>query len=193
MPTFDASHVLTLLVGAAVAALGFLARRWITGAGRREKIDSFAGVADIVATMKQHAMTKDEVQDMAIFLATKQRDLPNSPRETESSERPDDMLLGGEFPSHLTQLAMNQRAGAAAIVADAQLDQALLELEHFADAEGLASVQRAWKAFRKRQVQFAGDQFDGSMVPSIRSHEYEALTLERLAWVKAELKQRSSR
>ena len=194
MPLLDPSHLLTLLGGAALAGAGFLLRRIITGAGRKERIDSFAGVTDIVAKLRQHGLTPAEVQEMAVFIAGKQRgrptgEAPSGQMQVKSADDEDD-----KPQSYWTQGAMNGRAWASAHVADAQLQQALLELEHYAEDGELAQVQAAWEAYRDKQVSFAGNQFaGGSMASGVCALEREALTLQRLAWVTSEVADRRSR
>jgi uncharacterized protein YecT (DUF1311 family) len=106
--------------------------------------------------------------------------------------QPPAVNIGEDEPEgYWTQAAMNLRSAASYRTANAQLEEALLELEHFADPDDLRRVQDAWEVFRDQQAEFTASQYaGGTVVPLIRASEAEALTRQRLDWARAEVEER---
>lgn len=90
-----------------------------------------------------------------------------------------------------TQIEMNVEALRRADVAEAQLNESLNTiLAHEALDKKLIgqfeAAQAGWENYRDQQVTFAGLQYEGgSMRPLIEGSEREALTLQRVAELKA--------
>ena len=190
MAAFDLSHLATLLSGVVITGLGFMIKRRITGAKAQERVTLFAGLADISAKMKQHGLSVDDVSAMEAFVSSKRRAgvlLASASAQTEVFREE----TAVEPEGYWTQAAMNQRADASFRTVDAQLAEALLELEHFSDGEHLRSAQEAWEHFREQQAEFAASQYaGGSIAPLIAASEAQAVTEQRLAWARAEIEER---
>lgn len=190
MPEFDLSHLVTLLAGGAVTGAGFLLKRVMTGAKIQEQVTLFAGLTDISAKMKEHGLSPDDVNALTAFVSSKRR-AEKLQKEPEAVAAIAVDAEGDEPDGYWTQFAMNQRAAAALRTADARLEEALLELEHFAGSDELTRVQDAWERFRDEQADFAASQYaGGSIAPLIKASEAEALTLDRIAWARAEVEER---
>jgi uncharacterized protein YecT (DUF1311 family) len=185
---FDASHLGMLLGGAAVTAAGFFLKRLLSGAATQERITRYAGLADIASKMKAHGLSKNDVLAVEQFIRGKEREAEIAAEDEPVPEQIDESR--NEPAGYWTQTAMNQRAAAAYRVADAQLRQVLLELEHYCGDE-FYRAQKAWEEFRDRQVEFARSEWDGgSIAPLIAAVEAETLTRQRIAWAQATLEQR---
>jgi uncharacterized protein YecT (DUF1311 family) len=172
---------------AALVAAGFLLRRWFTGAGTQEKATLYTSLANLHATMKEHGFSLDEVRSLEALLRSKVRQT--------RSVVPDPMPP--EPKRFWTQTAMNMRAYASAKTADAQLQQALTDLLLLLSPEEekvLDQLNSAWSEYRDKQSKFAAAQYTGgSIMPLIRSSEYENVTLQRLKTVLADVEERKSR
>lgn len=189
---FDLSHALTLVTGIAIPSAGFLVRRLITGAREQERVTLYAGMTDIAAKMKQHGLSTDDVTSVAAFVSSKRREsalLTKADQPPSLTAREDAMPDG-----YWTQAAMTERAAASLRTANAQLEETLVELEHFVGSDALREVQSTWERFRDEQAAFAGGQYEGgSIAPMIRAAEAEAITQQRLAWARAELEEQKAR
>ena len=89
-----------------------------------------------------------------------------------------------------TQAEMNQQAAADFEKADAQLNKVYKQVQAGLDAEGLAKLkvaQRAWLAFRDAEADFQADAEarGGTMAPCIYNGVRQQLTETRIADLKA--------
>lgn len=191
MAQFDLSHTMMFITGVAIPSGGFLIKRLLTGARAQERVTLYAGLTDIAAKMKQHGVSAGDVTTVEAFISRKRREgvlITQTADETPATE--DDKRPAGYW----SQASMNQRAGASFQTATAQLEEVLLELEHYVSEEHLRAVQETWERFRDEQADFAASQYEGgSIAPLIRASEAEAITQQRLAWARAELADRQDR
>ena len=180
----DVVEALGLLVaGAAIAALGFVAKRLFTKASRHEEAALYSGLADLQAKMTAANVSFADLDAFAAQIRSKVR-------EADTKD-----ALGSEPNAFWTQAEMNRRAYAEFDVEEALLSQAITELEGLmGDDPDLQAAQEAWIEYRDREAHFVAAEYEGgSIQPLIRSSELAALTRERRARVEAMIKDRRSR
>ncbi len=101
---------------------------------------------------------------------------------------------GGKF---LTQMEMNEQAGAKYQQADGRLQKLCAEIRPHLDADGRAkfdAAQAAWISFRKAEAESFADFFrGGSIVPAVYSQSLTDSTELRLRQLQAELRELTGR
>ncbi len=167
------------LLGAVLASLGFLAKRWLTGAKTQEKATLYGALADLLAKLREHGFSLDHVRELESYFAGKIKTVGAHSElaglealRAEPPGEPDQLEGGREPDQYWTQYAMNVRAGAAFETADARLREALVELGTLISEDeerALEKVQRAWRLYRARQVRYAASLYRGVRF-SLSSH-----------------------
>ena len=91
----------------------------------------------------------------------------------------------------LTQMEMNEQAGAQFQQADQRLQKLCAEMRSHLDADGRAkfdAAQAAWISFRKAEAESYADFFrGGSIMPAVYSQSLTDSTERRIAQLQAEL------
>lgn len=173
------------LVGAAVTALGFIGRRWMTGAGRHERASLYSNLTDLQSKMKAAGVSFAELDAFEAQLRAKVR-------ETDTTAN-----NASEPSGYWSQAEMNHRAYAALDVEDARLNALLVELGGLvepAEKDALADAQGAWLVYRDQEAEFAAGEYEGgSIQPLIRASEAASLARERASRIQAFISERRSR
>ena len=192
IPLPDPTNLIMIGIGALVASVGFIGRRMITGAKSQETLARYASLTEIGAKMKAHGLAPADIQAIDGFVRRKGREQEIATGGSLGSSRADPAATP-EPDGYWTQYAMNVRATASLATAQAQLNESLLELEHYV-GEALEPVQASWEAFRDRQIELvAAEYVGGSIAPLIKASEAEELTRQRLAWAQAYIEELRSR
>lgn len=148
------------LLGWAGRAPTFLLHRWWTGAPRQEQAAYLNSVADLASKLRTHGMTLEEVRELeAIVRNPAVASSAGATRVVEAMA--DDTSEPEAFQSNV---AMKARTGAAYTVADARLEQAIMDLrlligEH--EFELLAAAQEKWRDYRRALEDCALREFEG--------------------------------
>lgn len=186
MVALDVSHLLTLAVGAGLAGVGFLFKRLMTGARQQEHVAHFASLTDIASKMKATGISTADIAVVESFLRGKHRE-----RTLLAEPQMEPAVLeseGHEPDGYWTQAAMNMRAAATLKTAEAQLNEAVLELSHYY-GEKVWPLHKAWEEFRNGQATMMGNHEGGSLAPLLWASEALSLTRQRLAWANAQLEE----
>lgn len=179
-------QLLFVLLGAALSAGGFLARRYLQGARANEVLDRKQKVLAIHdALIKQGLGAADLALLEKNLLGSSDRGMQTP---TDNQAGATDELLDA-LVNAKTQSEMNQISGERARRADFELEQLLERLRGKTITAILPMVdivQEAWLEYRRQQVEFVGYQYEGgSIQPLIRNSEYESLTRKRIAEVES--------
>lgn len=183
--------LLFVLLGAAISAGGFLAKRRLQGSHADETLDRKQKVLAIHdALVKQGLGATDLASIERSLLGSADTSTPRSKdRRAGATDELLDALMNAK-----TQAEMNQISAERARRADFELEQALERLRGktiTAILPMIDAVQKAWLEYRRQQVEFVGDQYEGgSIQPLIRNSEYESLTRRRIAEVESMIENR---
>lgn len=185
--------LLTLLAG----AVGYFANRILTGAGALERATHLNMLAELKSKMAASGLSVQDIQEFENELkrgddATATAVISAISPNEEVAEDPDDLPQ-----QYWTTAAMNARVSAQLRSLDAQLDETLTDLGTLLcerEVEALERAQRAWKAFRKRDMTFAASEYyGGSMATLVAIAHGAALTQERIKTLQAALADRKER
>ncbi len=178
--------LLFVLLGAALSAGGFLARRRLQGAHANEALDRKQKVLAIHdALVKQGLGAADLASiERSLLGAADDSTARSKDRRVGATDELLDALVNAK-----TQAEMNQISGERARRADFELEQALERLRGKTITAILPMVdvvQKAWLEYRRQHVEFVGHQYEGgSIQPLIKNSEYESLTRRRIAEVES--------
>lgn len=200
MPSLSTIHIdlaslavslISATAGAALAGVGYVIHRWLSGAGEQEKLARYTAIAQLSSLLKAEGFNVKEVEALSASLRGKVRQKEIS-AALEGARRDEDHRP----QSYWTQSAMNARAAASFNTVDAQLTEALTSLRCLVSEEegdALDLAQAAWERWRELHADFQSLQYKGgSIVPLIRASEAEAVTERRLIEVKADIAQREA-
>lgn len=184
------------LVGGAAAfllqGLAFLIRRWWTGESTHERVAHLSTLADLRAKMQAGGMT---LEDVRLFEASLSKgDLATVVQAgAEGTIEGEDGKLP---PRYWTTYAMRMRAGARLGSLDAELFELLTDLGTMIDEKEeaeLFKVQRAWLAYRQREMRYAASRYDGgTMAPLVAVSHGIRLAEERIEQVRTEVRERKT-
>tara|TARA_R110002051_G_scaffold37159_6_gene80055 strand:+ start:9114 stop:9674 length:561 start_codon:yes stop_codon:yes gene_type:complete len=177
--------IVVAVVAASLTAIGFLSRRWLTGARRHERAGLYSTLADLSGKMKQAGVSLDDLDAIEAQLRAKVRHADVAASAAQAPDR------------YWTQIEMNGRAFAAFQVAEAKMEVELVALSGRLDDEEqhkLDLAQAAWREYRDLHSSFvAGEYEGGSILPLIQASESTILTNERTAQLAAINADRQSR
>jgi len=186
------------VMGAVVSLGGYLLKRWWEGQSTRDDIQEFERLAKL-----RKDMQGDNVSLQALLNLKKEisdRNARQAKDEAAVIENIEGAALeskGGEFrieDTLRTQYEMNRYAFHLADLAGKELEFLVVALEGLLDDEEIKSftkAQRAWRLYSRRQADFSTGMFDGgSMRPLVYNSELRALTIERAAMIKNEIRDR---
>ena len=183
--------LVAMLFGWFGRGISFLLSRWMTGAGKREEVTYLASVADLAGKLRTSGMTFDEIADFEKLFRTPA--LRASPASTS-------LLIGTEEhepDAFSNTVAMGARAAAASDVAEAQLQQALVDLfllTHEPEREHLDAAYAAWVEYRRTLQSAAGAEYSGgTFAPIAGTLAGIAETERKTAEIKALVEERSAR
>ena len=174
--------------------VGFVLSRWWTGSKKQDHAAYLNSVADLAAKMRANGMTIDEVRQ---FEETMQN--PSVAASQGASGVVEQFAADEDHEPMAFQsnVAMKARAGTAYGVADAQLDQALMDLrlligEH--EWEHIKKAQAHWREYRSALEDAALREYEGG------THATLAMTMvglaeteRRAAEIRAQVIERSAR
>jgi uncharacterized protein YecT (DUF1311 family) len=155
------------LVGWLGRGLSFVLKRWWTGSGKQERATYLNTVADFAAKMRAHGVTLDDVRELEAVMQNPA--VASSPAATEVVERvaaevSEQADTDDQPMAFLTNYAMKVRTGESYKVAEAELDQALADLQLLLGEREWACVQEAqehWRAYRNALSESARLEFEG--------------------------------
>ena len=183
-----------LLAGVALigGGAGFLLKRLMTNAPKRERADYLNTVADLGAKLRSHGMTIDDVN--ALEAVIKSPILASSGGATPALH---EMAVDNEPAVFHTTAAMRGRAGAEYEVVEAKLAQTLMDLRILVDEQeegALDAAHIAWLKYREALESRALAEFgNGTGGPLAMMLAGIAETTRRTDELRAEVKDRASR
>lgn len=148
------------LLGWAGRGSTFLLHRWWTGAPQKERAAYLNSVADLAAKMKATGMTMAEVHQFEKIMRNPA--IAGSDAVSEVVEALDGE--GDTYGAFVSNVAMRARTGTAYDVADAQLEQALMDLRLLlreGEQDALEAAQEMWSDYRNALEVCAGLEFEG--------------------------------
>lgn len=155
-----------LLVGGFIGWLGrgagFVIKRWWTGSPKQDHATYLNTVADLGAKLRVHGMTMDEVRKLEQVVQN-----PSVQSSSTANEVVEQLAADAddaEPEAFQSNMAMKMRTGAAYEVAEAKLNQALMDLrllvgEH--EWECVEEAQGHWQAYRRGLENWALREWDG--------------------------------
>lgn len=165
----------------------FLLRRWWTGAPKQEQATYLNSLADLAGKLRSNGMTINDVHQFESIMRN-----PAVAATAAATEVVDAMAEEAAEPDAFhSNLAMKARTGAAYGVADAHLDQALMDLRLLLsdnEIEALEVAQERWTEYRRALEVCAGLEFEGGTHAPLAGMmagltETERRTAEIRAWV----------
>jgi len=186
-------------VGGAVASLGgYLLKRWWEGQSTRDDIQDFERLAKLQKDMKGDNTSLQALRELKKEISDRNaRRAKDEAAVIENIEGTVLELNSGEFRIEDTlrnQREMNRYAFHLADLAEKELEFLVEALEGVLDdeeAKRFQKAQRAWRLYSRRQADFSTGMFEGgSMRPLVFNSELRALTIERAAKIKNEIRDR---
>ncbi|MBB4256832.1 MULTISPECIES: lysozyme inhibitor LprI family protein [unclassified Bradyrhizobium] len=186
------------VVGAVLSSGGYVLKRWWEGQSTRDDIQDFERLAKLQKDMKGDNISLQALQNLKNQISD--RSARRAKDEAEVIDSIEGSALrgdGDEFrieDTLLNQREMNRYAFHLTDLAEKELEFLVGALEGVLDEKEInrfEKAQRAWRLYSKRQADFSAGMFEGgSMRPLVYSSELRALTIERAAKIKAEIRDR---
>lgn len=198
--TAPQATLVVLVVGLLAGLIGWLARgptfllrRWWTGAPKQEQAAYLNSVADLAGKLRSHGMTMDDVRQFEVIMRN-----PAVAGTTAASDVVDALAEeAGEPEAFHSNVAMKARTGAAYGVADAHLEQALMDLRLLLgerEYEALEAAQAHWREYRMALEVCAGLEFEGGThAPLAGMMAGLTETERRTAEVRSQVQERAAR
>lgn len=174
--------------------VGFMLSRWWTGSKKHDRAAYLNSVADLAAKMRANGMTIEEVSQLEEVMQN-----PSVAASQAASGVVEQLASGPEDEptAFMSNYAMKARTGAAYGVAEAHLDQALMDLrlligEH--EWEHIEKAQGHWRAYRRSLEDAALREYEGGTHATLAmSLVGLAETERRTAEIRAQVDERSTR
>jgi len=181
-----------IALGWAVNGVAFFAKRKLTGASKTERAAYLNNVTDLAGKLRANGMTLNDVHAFESVM----RSAPVASSlgaEAVVSE----LASSSEPTAFSSNVAMKGRVGAAYQVAEAKLEQALLDLHLLLgenEHELLDQAQEAWAVYRRVLEDRSLREYDGGThAPLAAVATGLAETERRTAQILAEVEERSNR
>ena len=147
------------LIGWFGRGLAFLIKRWFVGDKHRERLEYISQLADLKIKLRESGLNVEEVEEVAQLLKNPKSKASDKARAV-VNEMKEDFQKFDPFDSNV---AMKGRAGASYEVANAQLEQALVDLRLVVgeDWPFIERTHEAWLVYRKSLEEWAYQQFEG--------------------------------
>ena len=142
--------------------LGFVLHRWWTDSPKQERATYLNTVADLATKLRAHGMTLDEVRKLEEVVQNPS--VQSSPAAMHVFEQVSADADSTEPVRFHSNMAMKMRTGAAYDVAEAKLNQALMDLRLLIgeqEWECVETAQEHWKAYRRALEDWALREWDG--------------------------------
>jgi len=174
--------------------LGFVLSRWWTGSTKQERAAYLNTVADFAGKMRANGLTIDDVRQFESIM--------HDPSVAASPAVANVIAQSAQDAEHepmafQSNVAMKARAGAAYAVAEARLEQALMDLrlligEH--ELDHIEAAQEHWRAYRSELEDAALREFEGGTQATLALTMVGlAETERRTAEVRAQVEERAKR
>lgn len=187
------------MIGFFGRGLAFMAKRAVSGSKRQEDATYMASIVEIGAKLKQSGMTTNDVQQVL--------DIVRTPSILSSEAAVEAVTGSGVVEEATPQLpqpaafdsnfAIKTRTSAAIEVADAELSQALTDLELLvSDAEWKAMeiAQARWREYRAATTDYAYSEYEGGTHAGLAAGLAALAETERRATqIRADVEERSRR
>ncbi|MCL6740577.1 hypothetical protein LZ518_05455 [Sphingomonas sp. RB56-2] len=174
---------------------GFVLKRLLTGSPKQERATYLNTVADLGAKLRAHGMTIQEVRKLED--AVQNPSLESSSTANQVVEQLSAEADDSEPEAFQSNMAMKMRTSAAYEVAEAKLNQALMDLrllvgEH--EWECVEAAQGHWQAYRGALEDWALREWDGGTGATLAMQLVGMAETERRAdEIAAQVKERASR
>jgi uncharacterized protein YecT (DUF1311 family) len=185
------------IAGAFIVWLGkggtFLLTRWWTGSPKQERATYLNSVVDLGAKLRAHGMTLEEVRKLEEVVQN-----PSVQDSKAASQVTEDILGDSSEPEAFqSNMAMKMRAGAAYEVAEAKLEQALMDFRLLIDEhewEHIEKAQEHWRAYRACLEDAALREYAGGTHATLAMSLVGMAETERRAdEIRAQVKERTER
>ncbi len=175
-----AKDIAIFLAGLVVGPLAYLAKRKIERRSEHEDLELNERLLKINKELSTQKLTTDDLKKLRTLVFGRLRD--NAPaNEAESSTA---AITGRASDEIITQAEMNRASLEEYEKASLELRHVVERLQsilHPTDAKSFQEAQLAWLEFRKSQVEFAGELYEGGTIaPLVRNVEAQALTEARV-------------
>ncbi|HEV7290456.1 lysozyme inhibitor LprI family protein [Sphingomonas sp.] len=181
------------LVGWFGRGFTFLIHRWWTGAPKQEQAAYLNSVADLAAKLKASGTTLDEVRQFEKIM--RKPSLATSAAATVVVEAIEDEP--DTYAAFLSNVAMKARTGADFGVADANLEEAMVNLRLLLsdeETEAFGVAQERWTEYRKALEVCAGLEFEGGThAPLAGMMAGLTETERRTAEIRLQIRERAAR
>lgn len=173
--------------------IAFVLRRWWTKAPKKEDAIYLNSVADLAAKLRANGMTMEDVRGFEVMMRG------STAASSEAAKKVVEELVDrpSEPEAYHNNVAMKARTGAAYQVAEASLEQALLDLQLLMNEyenEALVSAQDRWREYRTALENCALREYEGgSHAPLAMILVGLAETERRAEEIRAQVVERSGR
>ena len=198
--TVPQATLIDAVIGSLAAFVGwlgrgstFLLRRWWTGTPKQEQATYLNSVADLAGKLRGHGMTMDDVRQFESIMRN-----PAVAATVGATEVVDGLAeAAGEPEAFHSNVAMKARTGAAYVVADAHLEQALMDLRLLLgerEKEALEAAQALWREYRLALEVCANLEFEGGTHAALAGMMAGLTETERrTAEVRSQFEERAAR
>lgn len=187
--------VLGGLIGWVGRGFSFLIKRWWMGSARQDQATYLNLIADFGVKMRAHGMTIEEVRKLESMMqnpSVASSDAATNVVEQLSAEADND-----EPEAFHSNMAMKMRTSAAYEVAEAKLNQALMDLRLLVsdnEWQCAESTQKHWKAYRTSLEDWALQEWNGGTGATLAMVLVGMAETERRAdEIRAQVKERAER
>ena len=189
----------SLLIGGFIGWLGrgagFVLKRWWTGSPKQERATYLNTVADLGAKLRAHGMTMAEVQKLEEVVQNPS--IQSSSAANQVVEQLSADADEAEPEAFQSNMAMKMRTGAAYEVAEAKLNQALMDLRLLVgelEWECVEKAQQYWQGYRRALEDWALREWDGGTGATLAMALIGMAETERRAdEIRAQVKERAKR
>ena len=173
-------------------AIGYFVKRLVSQSTTHERTALLNSLADLRSKMKNEGVGLEQLANLEKMVRGK---LAVSAETAEAVSGQQAVAEDENLPSaYWTTASMRGRANARFAVVDAQVDEALIELATLVsdeEAEELRKSHVPWKVYRKRQINYASNRFQGgTFAPLYGTLHGIEVTERRLAELQREIEAR---
>jgi uncharacterized protein YecT (DUF1311 family) len=177
-----------VLLGVAISAIGYLLKRKIESKPQIEAIDKHKKLLDIHKQMNDQGVDIKGLRQLEAMITGKAAAIQNNTVILQAESTP---LIEQDESDDLTQLELNERAGARLEKAKEKMQRAIAGIDSRVgdfESQSLMNSQMEWERYSVSQAEAAASSYKGgSIYPLIYASELESLTNERTARLQAEL------
>ncbi|MDB5437879.1 MAG: hypothetical protein JWM33_306 [Caulobacteraceae bacterium] len=175
-------------LSALIGTAGFFGGRFFTQARQREERSAYGEIAALMVTLREAGLSLDDVQAFDGALRASVRKIKTAPPAQKLLKKVENEV------ENLNQTELNHRAAEGVAQADRDLEVVLQELFGLispGEVASLQTVQTVWEDYREAETHLARTRYrEGAVAGLMAATEYQQITQERIARLRAAVEER---